>query len=91
MAQISENINFSDQNIHSYDRTRKMIVSLSIKRCKNKNNSTCQLRSLQNYLLMSIVDTPEKYLSDFDSEIRHEKSMYIFSKVFINIVLLLNT
>ena len=63
MANISEHI-ISDQ-------TRK------IKKCENNNNSTCQLRCLHNILLMNIVNTPEKDLS--------EKSTYIFRKIIINI------
>ena len=68
----------------------KIIVNLGSKKGKNNNNSTCQLSCLQNYLLMNIVDTPEKDLPNVDSEIRHEKITYIFSKFIMNISFLFN-
>ena len=60
MAQTSENINSSDQKIHHYDQTRKMIVNLGSNKCDDNNNSKCQLNNLQNSLLTSIVDTSQK-------------------------------
>ena len=60
MAQISAHINSSNQKIHSYDQTRKIIVNLSSKKYENNNNCTCQLSRLKNLLLMNIADTPEK-------------------------------
>ena len=39
-----------------------------------------------NKSLMSTVDTTENDLSNVDSEIRHEKSIYIFSKLIIKIL-----
>ena len=47
----------------------KMVVNLGSKKCENNNNYTCQLSHLQNYLLMSIVDTPEKYVSNIDGKL----------------------
>ena len=90
MAQISERINSSNHKIHSYDQISKIIVSLGSKKYKNNNNYTYQLSRLQYFLLMIIVNTPEKDLPNVDSEIRHEKSTYIFIKVIINIIFLLN-
>ena len=60
-----------------------MIVNLGSEKCDNNNNSTCQLSRLQNSLLVSIVDIPEKDLSNVDLEIIHERSTYIISKVII--------
>ena len=57
MAQISEHINSSNHNIHSYDKTRNMIVNLGSKNGKNYNNSYWQLTCLYNSLLMSILTT----------------------------------
>ena len=66
MDQISEHITSSNHKIHSYDQIRKSIVHLGINKCENNNNSTFQISCLQNLLLMSIFDTPEKYLSNVD-------------------------
>ena len=66
MAQISEHINSSNHKIHCYDQIRKIIVNLVSNKCYDNNNSTRQLNHLQNSLLMSIVDTPEKDVSKFD-------------------------
>ena len=44
----------------------KMIVNLGSNKCENDNKSTCQLSCIYNSLLMSIVDTPEKDLSNID-------------------------
>ena len=68
----------------------KTIVNLGSKKCKKNNNYALLLIRIQNLLLLSIVDNPEKYLSNVDSEIRHDKSTYIFSKVITNIILLFN-
>ena len=65
MAQISEHINYSNQKIHSHDQMIKMIVNLGSKKGQNKDAS-CQITHLQNSLLISIVDTPENYLSNVD-------------------------
>ena len=62
MVQISEQNNSSNQKIHSYDQMSKIIVNLGITKYKNNNNSTRQFRCLHNLLLMSIVNTHEKYL-----------------------------
>ena len=67
MAQISGHIKSSKINPH--DQMSKIIVILGSKKYKNNNNSTCQLNPLQNLLLMSIVDTPEKYVSNVDRKI----------------------
>ena len=47
----------------------KMIVTLSNNKCENNNNSTGNLNHIQNLLLMSIVDIPEKDVSNFDSKL----------------------
>ena len=66
MDQISEHINSSNHKIHSYDQMGTMIVNLSNKKCKNNNKSTDHLNEIQKSLLMSIVDTPEKDVSNVD-------------------------
>ena len=43
-----------------------IIVILGSKKCEDNNNTTCQLNHIQNLLLMSIVDTPEKDVSKID-------------------------
>ena len=50
--QISEHINYSNQKIYYHDQMIKVIVKLGIKKCKNNNNSTCQLNYIQNFLSM---------------------------------------
>ena len=45
---------------HSYDQMIKIVVNLGSNKYKNNYYYTFQLRSLQNSLLISIVDTPEK-------------------------------
>ena len=73
MAQISEHVNSSNHKIHSYDQMSKLIVNLVSKKCENNNNSTCQLNHLHNSLLMSIVDTPEKDISNVDRKLDKRK------------------
>ena len=68
MDHISEHINSTKHNIHSYDHMIKMIVNLSIKKSDNNGNSFPQLYRLHNSLLMRIIDTPEKYLSNFEGK-----------------------
>ena len=79
------------KKIHFYYKMSKIILNLGSNKFKNNNNSTYQLSCLFNLLLISIVDTHEKDLSNVDSEIRHDKITYIFSKFIINIISLLNT
>ena len=81
MAQTSEHINSSNQKIHPYYRMRKMIVNLSSKKCKNNNKSTCQLCHLQIFLLMSIVNNPEKdlYNVDWKSDMRKVRTSSVNS------------
>ena len=45
-----------------------MVVNLDSKKRENNNNSTCQLKFLQNSSLMSIVVTPDKELSNIERE-----------------------
>ena len=73
MARISEHINSSNNRINYYDQIIKMIVNLGSKKFENNNNSTCQINHLQNLLLMSIVDTPEKDVSNIDRELDKRK------------------
>ena len=68
MAQISEQINSSNNKIHSYYQVIKMIVNLVSKKEENNDTSSCQLTCIKNSLLMSIVDTPEKDLSNVDQK-----------------------
>ena len=68
MAHISEHINSKKPQNHSHYQTSKMIVNLGINKWENNNNSTCQISRIQKLLLMSIVDTPEKDLSNVDIE-----------------------
>ena len=63
MSQISEHINSSNNIIHSYDQMKTIIVNLGIHKCEDNNNSTHQMNHLQNWLLMIIVNTPEKDVS----------------------------
>ena len=44
---------------HSYDQMIKIVVNLGSNKYKNNYYYTFQLRSLQNLLLISIVDSPE--------------------------------
>ena len=57
---------------HFYYQMIKLIVNLGSKKCEKSNNFTFQLSRIQNLLLMSIVDAPEKDVSNVDSEIRHD-------------------
>ena len=82
MAQISEHINSSNHNIHYYDQMGKMIINLGNIKCKNNNNnSKFHINHVQKYLLMSIVDTPGKYVPYIDSKLdrRKVRSYYINS------------
>ena len=51
----------------------KMIVNLGSKKLENNDTSTCQLTSLQSLLLISIVDTPEKDVSNVDRKVDKRK------------------
>ena len=73
MDQITEHINSSNHKIHSCDKMRKMTVNLGSNKSENNNKSTCQINHPQNLLLMSIIDTPEKYVSNFDRKIDNRK------------------
>ena len=66
MAQISEHINSSNNKIHSYYQMVKIIVNLSKQKFKNNNKPLGHLNQIQKSLLMSIFDTPEKYVSNVD-------------------------
>ena len=68
MTQISEHITSSNNKIHSYDETKQIIFSLGNKIFENNDNSSLQLTSLQDSLLMSIIDTPEWDLSKVDGK-----------------------
>ena len=52
---------------------RKNIINLGSKKFEENNNSTFQLNHLQNSLLMSIVDTPEKDVSKVDRKLDKRK------------------
>ena len=41
-----------------------MIVNLGNNKCENNNNSKCHINNIQKSLLMSIIDTPEKDVSN---------------------------
>ena len=47
---------------------RKIIINLGSKKCENNNTCTFQLACINNSLLLSIVDTPEKDLSNVDQK-----------------------
>ena len=68
MAQISEHINYTNHNIHFYGQMEKMIVNLGIWEGENNNSSSPQLSRIQNSLIMSIFDTPEKYLYNVEGK-----------------------
>ena len=44
----------------------KMIFNLGINKYEDNNYSTYQLNNLQTLFLMSVVDTPENYVSKAD-------------------------
>ena len=69
MPQISEHTNSSNHKIHSYDHMGKMIVNLSYNKYEYNNNSTGHLNHIQKPLLMSIVDNPEKDVSNVDRKL----------------------
>ena len=47
---------------------KKMVVNFSSNKGKNNDNSSNQINRLHNSLIISIVNTPEKYLSNFDGK-----------------------
>ena len=61
-------IRSTNHKTHSYDQMSKMIVNLGSKNFYNNDNWYPQLSRLQNSLLMSIVDTPEKGLSNVEGK-----------------------
>ena len=73
MDHISEYNNSLNKKILSHDQISKMVVNLGSKKCDDKYNSKCQLTCLHNLLVMSIFDTIQKYLANFDpkSEMRN--------------------
>ena len=50
-----------------------MIVNLINKKCENNNNSTGHLNHIQKSFLISIVDTPEKDVSNVDRKLDKRK------------------
>ena len=58
MAQISEQINYPNKKIHSYNQMRKMIIDIGSKKGENNDTYSPQITRLQNSLLMIIADTP---------------------------------
>ena len=54
------------KTFNSYYQMIKIIVNLGSKKCENNDTSNFQITGLQNSLLMSIVKTPEKDLSNID-------------------------
>ena len=68
MTQISEHINSSNHNIHSYDQTRKMIFNIGSEKGKNNDNPSPQLTHQQTMLITFIVNNPENYLSNDDQK-----------------------
>ena len=48
---------------------RKIVVNWGSKKCEDNNNSTHELNHLHNLLLMIIVDTPEKDVSNVDRKL----------------------
>ena len=68
MDQIGEHINSSNRKIYSYDQMSKMIFNSGSNKVKIKDNFFPQLTHLQNSLLMSIFNTPERDLSNFDGK-----------------------
>ena len=89
MDHISEHINALNHKNHSYDKMSKTVVNLGSNKCENNNKSTFEFSCLQNSLLMSIVETPEKYLSNVDrkldmikvrtSSVNSSSTLFIFS------------
>ena len=73
MYQISEHVNSSNNNIHSYYQMQKVIVKLSNNKCKNNNKFTDHFNQTQKLLLMIIVDSPEKDLSNVDRKANKRK------------------
>ena len=73
MDHISEHITSSNQKIHSYYHMGTIIVNLSNKKCENNNNSTGHLNHIQKLFLISIVDTPEKDVSNVDRKLDKRK------------------
>ena len=80
IAQISVHLNSINQKVHSYDQMRNFIVNLGSTKGKNSNNSSPQLTRQQNPLLMSIVDTSGKYLSNVEGKPDKRKVFTYFVK-----------
>ena len=66
MNKVSEQINYSNHRINSYDQMSEMIIKLVSKNCENNYTSSWQLTCEVNSLLTSIVETPKNYLSNID-------------------------
>ena len=73
IADISEHITSSNHKIYSYDQIGKMIVNLSNKKCRNSNNATGHINHIHKLLLKSIVNTPEKDVSNVDRKVDKRK------------------
>ena len=63
MSQIIQHTNYINHKFYSNDLMIKMIVNLVSKRVYNDENSSPRLSCLHSSLIISIVDTPENYLS----------------------------
>ena len=68
MSQISEHINSTNNKIHSCDQMSKIIVNLGSKKGDNNDNSSTQLSCPNNSLLMRIVYTSTKDLTNIEGK-----------------------
>ena len=71
---ISQHINYQNYKIISHDHTIKIIVDVGNNKCDNNYNSSPQLSTLNNSLLMRIVDTSENDLSHVEGKAVKRKS-----------------
>ena len=64
MDQISQHINIKKHRIIFYNQKRKIMVNSGSKKDNKSDDSSSKITDIQNYLVMSIFDTPEKDVSN---------------------------
>ena len=73
MKQLIQHINYNNHKFIYFCKTSKTVIDLSNKKYVSNDDSSSNMRDIQNSILMSIVDTLENYLSHYEGNINTRK------------------
>ena len=73
MYQISQHINTTNRKLHSYNQMSRKIVNLGVKKVDKNDNLFPKVMNIQNYLLMRIIYTSKKYVSNGEGNLLTRK------------------